>query len=90
MGRIPKGWRKSVDNATFTCYSKKNYSIYLWTVNQAKSKNPQFVVEPFRNLANYKRRLFKKGFKKMTDAKEFAWALMKQKEIRGYYQKGEK
>jgi hypothetical protein len=87
MGRIPKGWRKSIDTESVTCYSKKNYSIYMWKVAKPRK---QFVVEPFRNLSNYKRRLFKKEFNKMGEAKRFAWNLMKQKEIRSYYsRKGE-
>lgn len=81
MGRIPKGWKKTAETEHYECYSKRNYTIYLW-----KEKKPrQVVVEPFRNLANYKRRLFKKEFAKIGEAKKFAWNLMKQKEIRGYY-----
>lgn len=87
MGRIPKGWKKSMDNESVTCYSKKNYSIYLWTVSKPKK---QYVVEPFRNLSNYKRRLFKREFNKKGEANKFVWNLMNQKEIRGYYtRKGE-
>jgi hypothetical protein len=87
MGRIPKGWKKSIDSDAVTCYSRRTYSIYLWKFSKPLK---QYIVEPFRNLANYKRRLFKKEFTKMGEAKRFAWNLMKQKEIRGYYtRKGE-
>ena len=84
MGRIPNGWKKTSETDHYECYSKRNYSIYLW---KEKMPKKQFIVEPFRNLSNYKRRLFKKEFTKMGEAKKFAWNLMKQKEIRGYYSK---
>ena len=84
MGRLPKGWKKSTENDSVIAYSKKNYVIYIW-----KHKKPKkhFCVEPFRKLANYKRRLFAKNFQKISSAKRFVWDLMKQKEIRGYYLK---
>ena len=83
MARIPNGWKKTVENSDMECYAKKNYSIYIWKVKRPEA---EFVVEPFRNLANYRRRLFKKGFRKPAEAKKFAWSLMKQKEIRAFYQ----
>jgi hypothetical protein len=85
MGRIPKGWKKSMDNENVIGYSKNAYTIYLWKNKQIK----QYTVEPFRKLANYKRRLFKRDFISLSDAKRFAWSLMRQKEIRGYYSKNE-
>ena len=84
MGRLPKGWKKTAENENVISYSKKNYIIYIW-----KHKKPKkhYCVEPFRKLANYKRRLFSKQFFKLSTAKRFVWDLMKQKEIRGYYLK---
>ena len=86
MARVPKGWKKIMDNSGVVAYSKKNYIVYIW-----KEKTPKkaFAVEPFRKLANYKRRLFRKEFSTLTDATKFAWSLMTQKEIRGYYLKKE-
>lgn len=86
MGRLPKGWKKVVDKEDVIAYSKKNYVVYIWKQKKLK----RFVVEPFRKLANYKRRLFSRQFQKISAAKEFAWNLMKQKEIRGYYIKNKK
>ena len=86
MGRIPKGWKKTLDNDTVISYSKKNYIIYIW---KFKKPSKRYLVEPFRKLANYKRRLFSKEFKSLTSAKKFVWDLMKQKEIRGYYLKNQ-
>ncbi len=83
MGRLPKGWKKTAEKDNVLSYSKKNYVINIWKYRKPK----HFVVEPFRKLANYKRRLFSKEFKTMSAAKRFAWNLMKQKEIRGYYLK---
>ncbi|MCD6547758.1 MAG: hypothetical protein J7K22_04375 [Nanoarchaeota archaeon] len=82
MGKLPKGWKKIAENDEVITYSKKNYVIHIW-----KHKKPKkhFCVEPFRKLANYKRRLFKKQFSTLSEAKKFARSLMKQKEIRGYY-----
>jgi hypothetical protein len=60
--------------------------VYIWIVKKPKK---EFVVEPFRKLANYKRRLFKKEFSSLREASKFAWSLMRQKEIRGYYVKKE-
>lgn len=85
MGRVPKGWKKMISNDNVIAYSKKNYVVYLWKIKKPK----MFVVEPFRKLANYKRRLFRKEFSKLGEATKFAWSLMKQKEIRGYYLKKE-
>ena len=84
MANAPNGWKKTVDNDTVIAYSKKNYVIYIW---KHKTPTKHFCVEPFRKLANYKRRLFTKKFSKFSEAKKFAWSLMKQKEIRGYYLK---
>ncbi|MCD6575576.1 MAG: hypothetical protein J7K73_00255 [Nanoarchaeota archaeon] len=84
MGRLPKGWKKAAENESVIAYSKKNYIIHIWKYKKPK----RFVVEPFRKLANYKRRLFSKEFRTLSAAKKFAWNLMKQKEIRGYYLKG--
>jgi hypothetical protein len=86
MGRVPKGWKKMMDNDNVIAYSKKNYLVYIWKVRKPKKS---YSVEPFRKLANYKRRLFKKDFNSLTEAKKFAWSLMRQKEIRGYYLKKE-
>ena len=86
MGRLPKGWKKIVDTEEVIAYSKKNYVVYIWKQKKLK----RFVVEPFRKLANYKRRLFSKQFSGLPAAKEFAWNLMKQKEIRGYYIKNKR
>ena len=86
MGRVPKGWKKMVSNDNVIAYSKKSYVVYLWKVKKPKK---MFVVEPFRKLANYKRRLFRKDFTTLGEATKFAWSLMKQKEIRGYYLKRE-
>ena len=86
MGRIPKGWKKTAETENYDCYSRKNYSIFLWKETMPKR---QFIVEPFRNLSNYKRRLFKREFNKIDEAKKFAWNLMKQKEIRGYFNNNE-
>jgi hypothetical protein len=85
MGRVTKGWKKILNNENVIAYSKSNYVIYIWKLKQPK----MFIVEPFRKLANYKRRLFRKDFKKLSEATTFAWSLMRQKEIRGYYIKKE-
>jgi hypothetical protein len=82
VGRLPKGWKKIAENESYITYSKKNYVIYIWKQNKPKK---HYIVEPFRKLANYKRRLFVKEFSRLSSAKKFAWDLMKQKEIRGYY-----
>ena len=85
MARLPKGWKKIMDNENVIAYSKGNYIVYIWKLGEVVKK---YSVEPFRKLANYKRRLFKKEFKTLADANEFAWSLMKQKEIRSYYNNG--
>ncbi len=84
MGRLPKGWKKKTENSKLVAYSKEKYVIYIW-----KHKKPKkhYIVEPFRKMANYKRRLFSKKFKSISKAKEFVWKLMKQKEIKGYFLK---
>lgn len=84
MGRLPKGWKKKTESSKVIAYSKDKYIIYIW-----KQKKPKkhFIVEPFRKMANYKRRLFSKKFKNISEAKEFSWKLMKQKEIKGYFLK---
>lgn len=86
MSKVPKGWKKIISNNNVVAYSKKNYVIYIWHVKEPKE---MYVVEPFRKLANYKRRLFRKEFSTLREASKFAWSLMRQKEIRGYYVKGE-
>ena len=82
MGRIPSGWKKTSENSECEVYGKKGYQIYIWKV---KKPRKEFIVEPFRKLSNYKRRLFSRSFKTLSEARKFAWTLMKQKEIRGYY-----
>jgi len=81
MGRLPAGWKKLSSSAAVESYAKKNYIIYLWKYPKEK----KFIVEPFRKLANYKRRLFFKQFQKFSEARSFMVKLMSQKEIRGYY-----
>lgn len=83
MGRLPKGWKKLSSSGAVESFAKKNYVIYLWVYKKEK----KFIVEPFRKLANYKRRLFVKEFKKLNEARRFLNKLMSQKEIRGYYVK---
>jgi len=83
MARLPKGWKKITENESVIAYSKGNYIVYVW--KSSEGKNKIYSVEPFRKLANYKRRLFKRDFKKLSEANAFAWELMKQKEIRSYY-----
>ncbi len=82
MGRLPKGWKKKLENSKVTSYSKDKYVIYIWTQKKPKK---HYLVEPFRKMANYKRRLFSKKFKSLSAAKKFCWQLMNQKEIRGYF-----
>ena len=87
MARLPQGWKKTTDTSELEVFSKRNYLIHLWKLKKPKKT---FIVEPFRKLAGYKRRLFSKSFNSLSESRKFLWNLMRQKEIRGYYLKGEK
>jgi len=86
MAKLPQGWKKTTDTTELEIFSKKNYLIYLWKLKKPKKI---FIVEPFRKLSGYKRRLFSKEFKSISESRKFVWSLMRQKEIRGYYLKTE-
>ena len=87
MAKLPQGWKKTTDTSELEVFSKKNYLVYLWKLKKPKKV---FIVEPFRKLAGYKRRLFQKEFNNLPESRKFAWSLMRQKEIRGYYLKSER
>ena len=84
MARLPKGWKKTKTSSDLEVYKKKNYIIHLWKLKKPKK---EYIVEPFRKLSGYKRRLFQKKFRSLAKARDFIWNLMRQKEIRGYYLK---